>query len=443
MNKLRSLTAMLIVVALACISLNVQGQQPRRRPSPAARRNTNPRVASDRSANTVESRLTGVYHLNVASSDDPQAAAERVLNAYAFGMDQNRVDELVNRLTSPDKIALERRGSVVSIASTRAPRITFEADGRERTEPAKDGHLVRTRAVLNGDDLMVSSSGSRDDEFSVTFTSIDQGRRLRVTRRIFSEEINQQVVVQSIYDKTSNVARWSVYGEPESARTAAARNNKSSTPSINVRNRPQPSPPVVERRDQPQPQPVPPAPERNNDAYILSIPEGTQFVAVLNNNLSTSQSHKGDRFTMTVRSPGQYEGATIEGFVSRLDRAGPFSGRSEMTLDFSQIRLRDGRTATFSGFIENVRPVDGEDIRVDTEGTTTVEERDSRTNRTTQRAAIGAAVGAIIGAIAGGGKGAAIGAVIGAGAGASSVYIQGRDDLELRSGTELTVRSNR
>lgn len=59
-----------------------------------------------------------------------------------------------------------------------------------------------------------------------------------------------------------------------------------------------------------------------------------------------------------------------------------------------------------------------------------------------QRAAIGTAVGALIGAIAGGGKGAAIGAVIGAGAGAGSVYVQGRDDLNLSSGTELTIRAS-
>jgi hypothetical protein len=162
---------------------------------------------------------------------------------------------------------------------------------------------------------------------------------------------------------------------------------------------------------------------------------------VLNNNLSTAESHEGDRFTMTVRAPAQYEGAVIEGNVSRVDRSGPFSGRAQMTLDFWQIRLRDGRTAGLAGFIENVRPEGDEDVRVDTEGATTVEERDSRTNRTAQRTAIGAAVGAIIGAIAGGGKGAAIGASVGAGVGAGSVYIQGRDDLELRSGTELTIRA--
>jgi outer membrane lipoprotein SlyB len=77
---------------------------------------------------------------------------------------------------------------------------------------------------------------------------------------------------------------------------------------------------------------------------------------------------------------------------------------------------------------------------VDNEGT--VKESDSQTQRTVERAAIGTAVGAIIGAIAGGGKGAAIGAVLGAGGGAGSVYVQGSDDLELRSGTEVTIRSS-
>jgi YMGG-like Gly-zipper len=434
MNKSRSIVAILLVMALANIGLTVQGQRRQRTPPTVA--------TANRSTNAVESRLTGVYRLDVASSDNPQTAAERAYSAYAFGVNQSDIEELTNRLTSPDKIALERRGSVVSIASTRAPRITFEADGRERTEPARDGHLVRTRAVLQGEDLIVSSGGSRDDEFSVTFSPIDSGRRLRVTRRIYSEELGHPVIVQSIYDKISPVARWNIYGEPESERTAAARNIPRTTPQASVRNRPQPPPPAVERRI-PEPQPAPPISERDNEAYALTIPDGTQFVAVLNNDLSTAQSNKGDRFTMTVRAPAQYEGATIEGYISRLDRAGPFSGRSEMTLDFSQIRLRDGRTAGFIGFIENVRALDGEDVRVDREGTTTVEENNSRTNRTAQRAAIGAAVGAIIGAIAGGGKGAAIGAAIGAGAGAGSVYAQGRDDLELRSGTELTVRASR
>ena len=170
----------------------------------------------------------------------------------------------------------------------------------------------------------------------------------------------------------------------------------------------------------------------------FGVPNGTQLVAVLNNGLSTQNGQENQRFTMTVRSPGQYEGATIEGNVTSVNRSGRITGRSEMTLDFDTIRLRDGRSYRFAGILESVRTTEGEVVRVDNEGA--IRESD-QTNKTVTRTAIGTAVGAIIGAIAGGGKGAAIGAVIGAGAGAGSVYVQGPNDLELDTGTEVTVRA--
>ena len=169
------------------------------------------------------------------------------------------------------------------------------------------------------------------------------------------------------------------------------------------------------------------------------IPSGTQLVAVLNTNLSTQNARDNDRFTMTVRSPGQYEGATIEGYVTNVNRSGRVTGRSDLTLNFDSIRLRDGGSYRFAGIVDSVRTPDGQNVRIDNEGA--VREEDSQTNKTVTRTAIGTAVGAIIGAIASGGKGAAIGAVIGAGAGAGSVYVQGRNDLELNTGTEVTVRT--
>ncbi|MBA3768214.1 MAG: hypothetical protein H0W99_14800, partial [Acidobacteria bacterium] len=123
---------------------------------------------------------------------------------------------------------------------------------------------------------------------------------------------------------------------------------------------------------------------------------------------------------------------------SNVSRGGRITGRSEMSLNYERIRMRDGRTYRFAGLTESLRTTSGETVRVDNEGSV---EGTNQTNRTAQRAAIGTAVGAIIGAIAGGGKGAAIGAVVGAGAGAGSVYVQGRDNLELMSGTEVSIRS--
>ena len=110
-----------------------------------------------------------------------------------------------------------------------------------------------------------------------------------------------------------------------------------------------------------------------------------------------------------------------------------------MTLTFDSIRLRDGSTYRFAGILQSVRTPDGEIVKVDNEGSV---KEDNQTTKTAQRAAIGTAVGAIIGAIAGGGKGAAIGAILGAGGGAGSVYVQGRDDLDLNQGTEMTIRAS-
>lgn len=438
MNRARHLIIWALILMLASVHVNAQTSR-RRRPATPAKRSV--------SSTLGDSRLTGLYRLDTANSDDPRAAAERATINQAFGLDQREVDELTARLTSPDQLSIQRRGQTIAIASTRAPRITFDADGREQIERADDGHTVRTRADLIGDQLSVKSSGSPDNQFSVTFVSLDEGRRLRVIRSITSAQTDSPVTVQSIYNRASPVARFDIYGEPETSRVgnSTARNTARSTPNAsgNRDSSRQPAPPVLERRPPTQRPPAPTSVEEPaGDIYVLVIPSGTQFVATLNQDLTSARNREGDRFTMTVRAPAQYEGATIEGYVSRIDAGGRISGRSEMALDFQQIRLRDGRTAGFSGAIESVRPTGGEEVRVDAEGSGgSIQENDSQTNRTAQRAAIGAAVGAIIGAIARGGKGAAIGAAIGAGAGASSVYIQGRDELELRSGTELSIRS--
>jgi hypothetical protein len=141
---------------------------------------------------------------------------------------------------------------------------------------------------------------------------------------------------------------------------------------------------------------------------------------------------------MTVRQPGQYEDAVIEGTVSGVDPGGRLRGRFEMSLTFDTIRLRNGQTYRFAGILESVRTLNGDAIKVDNEGSS---QGANQTTQTIQRAGVATTVGAIIGAVAGGGKGAAIGGITGAAGGAGSVFIQGKDNLELPMGTELTIRS--
>ena len=341
--------------------------------------------------------LTGTFRLNSTRGDDVRRAVDNATRNLSLAERQRVYDSLLRRLDPPQMLAIDRRGNSVTIASTRAPQINFVADGRDQVETTPGGRQVRVRATLSGDTLTINRSGERANDFIVTFDPTDGGRELLVTRTLYSDRITQPVIVRTYYDRTADVAQLNIYDT-----------NREDT---NIGSGPVGS---------------------------FVIPNGTELVAVLNNDLSTQNAREGDRFTMTVRSPGQYEGATIEGQVTSINRSGRISGRSEMTMDFDTIRLRDGSTNRFAGILETVRTPNGDVVRVDNEGAV----RDSdQTNKTVQRTAIGTAVGAIIGAIAGGGKGAAIGAIVGAGAGAGSVYAQGRNDLELNAGTEVTVRA--
>jgi len=346
---------------------------------------------------TYDNALTGTYSISAAQSDDARRAAENATRSLPASDRQRVYDSLLRRLDPPQTLAIDRQGSNITIASSRASQINFVADGREHIETNPNGRTVRVRAGLVGNQLSITRTGDRAQDFTVTFEPINNGQRLLVTRRLYSDQLSQPVTVQSYYDKTSDVAQLNIYeSNPENTNVGAT-----------------------------------------GGEFV--IPNGTQLVAVLNTNLLTQNARNNDRFTMTVRSPGQYAGATIEGYVTNVERGGRVSGRADLTLNFDTIRLRDGRSSRFAGIVDSVRTPDGENVRVDNEGG--VREDESQTNRTVTRAAIGTAVGAIIGAIAGGGKGAAIGAVVGAGAGAGSVYVQGRNDLELNTGTEVTIRA--
>jgi hypothetical protein len=345
------------------------------------------------------SRLTGTYQLDPTRSDDPSQAADRATQSIRYA-DRTRVrDQVAARLESPDQIAIELRGRDVTLASSRAPQITFAADGTERVETAPSGRTIRARATLNGEQLTVSSTGDTGNQFNVTFDPIDNGRGLRVTRRVYVQGLSNPVVVQSVYQRTSDVARFDINTGPQTY----------------------------------------PYPGNTGPNGDFAITNGETVIGVMETGLSTQTVREGDRFTVTVRQPVQYEGAVIEGHVSNIQRSGRLTGRSQMTLNFDSIRLRNGGSYRFAGILESVRTTQGDIVRVDNEGAV----RDtSQTTKTEQRAAIGTAVGAIIGAIAGGGKGAAIGAIVGAGGGAGSVYVQGREELDLGAGTELTIRAS-
>lgn len=204
MNKLTPARALLAFAAalLLCLALPASAQEGRRR---------------GESARAAASELQGVYRIDPARSDKLYTVVAGASSNLPFGEQQKFFIDLTVRLTAPDQLAIERRGRSVSIASSRAARVTFEADGLTHRERGGDGALVSTRAALEGERLTVSVTGGRADRFHVTFEPLEGGRLLRVTRRLNAEQLNEPVVIRNVYERVSDVARWEIYGEPPGA----------------------------------------------------------------------------------------------------------------------------------------------------------------------------------------------------------------------------------
>lgn len=340
---------------------------------------------------SFDTRLTGTYRLNAGMSDNVSTVVDRAIRSANYSSnEQDRMRRnLERRLASPETLTFEKRGRQVTMSSANASSVVLNADGVKQTETSPNGRTVTTSVTATNNDLTINYEGDRMNDFYVSFMPI-ANNQLKVTRRLYLENQNTTVTSTSVYDKTSQAPMWN-------------------TGSTTVNN------------------------GGITNGFI--IPNNTNLMATLDGAVSTRTAKDGDRFSMTVTSPSQYNGAVIEGNVVG-ERSGVVSGRANLSLSFNSIRLRNGQTYRFAGIVEQVQDTDGRLITVNNEGT--VQDK-SQTGTTVVRAGIGAVLGAIIGAIAGGGDGAAIGAGVGAGAGAGTVVLQGRDNLDLAAGSRFTI----
>ena len=373
-----------------------------------------PRPKAQRST----SSLTGTYRLDPTRSE----SIDQIITDTGVGA-ANRQD-LQERLEAPQELALDISGSRVTLASSKSSPVTLIADGSEKAEQDAAGRTIKLRATLRGSDLVISSLGGETD-YTVTFASQDNGRTLKVTRRITTDYLNQTVFADSIYTKTDDIAGLGIKAtsadEPDSNADSTSGSYSSNDP--NDRGSSSGNTPSV-------------SPPRTGE---FIVPNGTIITGMLENTIDTKVSMNNDRFKLTVQSPTDLRGATIEGHLTGVGRSGRVSGNSNITFNFETITLRSGQKYDFSGYLQGIKDQNGKVVKVDTEGTA---KGDSQTKETVKRGGIGAGAGAILGAILGGGKGAAIGAIIGGGAGAGSVVVQGRDDIQLMKGSTLTIQAS-
>lgn len=202
MKYLKWAGSLFLLFTAATISLSLQASP--QRPSPRTQASGAPAY--------VNSRLTGTYQLDRASSEDAQAAVVRATGSLPPATRRLVIEDVRARLESPSLLAIERQGMAISIASSLAPRIRLSSDGQEYLGPVDIDGMARARATLYGDLLEISSLGEgRNSDFNVVYESVDGGRRLEVTRRIYPEGMDQAIIVRSFYLKTSNLPQWNIY----------------------------------------------------------------------------------------------------------------------------------------------------------------------------------------------------------------------------------------
>lgn len=170
--------------------------------------------------------LTGVYRIDIPASDRLYSVVAGASSNLPFAEQQQFFIDLTVKLTPPDLLAIEQQGRRISLGSSRAPRMIFVADGVPHDSRAADGHVVRTRLSLENvagrERLVFNSSGRTEDNFNVVFETIDNGKRLRVVRRVGAAGLDQPLVIRTVYNRISDVARWELYGNAQTATASPA-----------------------------------------------------------------------------------------------------------------------------------------------------------------------------------------------------------------------------
>jgi hypothetical protein len=172
------------------------------------------------------------------------------------------------------------------------------------------------------------------------------------------------------------------------------------------------------------PPPPPPAAAYHGPTQAVTIPSGTDVVIRMIDTVDSQTNHVSDPFHASLDAPlvvgntvVAQKGADVYGMLANAKDSGHISGKPQLTLELTGIRING-----------NVVPIDS--TTYDVVGK-------SRGSQSAERIGGGAIVGAVIGGVIGGPKGAAVGATVGAGAGTAVQLSTHGDRIRVPSETRL------
>jgi len=163
----------------------------------------------------------------------------------------------------------------------------------------------------------------------------------------------------------------------------------------------------------------------------FTVPAGTTLVVRLDSAIASDTSRVEDRVEATLTDAVSIDGtevlpvgSTVRGEVSAVQSAGKVQGRANLALRFDSILAATGdERSPMMAHVDFTAP--------------------ATKREDAAKISIPAAAGAIIGGIAGGKKGAAVGAAVGGGAGTAVVLSTSGQEIQLASGTIVTLALDR
>lgn len=242
------------------------------------------------------------------------------------------------------------------------------------------------------------------------------------------------------------LSRYSVVSLAIAAALTASAQNSSSNPA-------QSRPAATQAQQSGAPQGTNATPEPGQaqtaaNARQITVPAGTEVLLQLKNAIDTKSAHVGDGIycqttfpvvmdNIIIIPPGSY----VKGEITKVQRAGRFSGRAEILFHFDSVIFPSGYTVEMPGNLHGDSGTHNGKVS-DEEGTVRTEDHDKL--KKLPDAGRDAGYGAIAGTIATGTlNGARIGGGLGGVAGLASIMLSRGADVRIEPGAALTMRLQR
>jgi hypothetical protein len=158
----------------------------------------------------LANRLIGTYKIEKSESGDARDEIERAVSQLPQDARRRTLSRMLPRMRAPRMIAIDRKFDRVTLSSSLQPARVYTATG---IAYGNRGPVERT--MLYGGQFQLNLPDEIDTFYTITYSTIDRGARLRVTHTALSSQFARPLIVISYYTKVSDMPRFNLDEEAD------------------------------------------------------------------------------------------------------------------------------------------------------------------------------------------------------------------------------------